>query len=489
MGFLSSDEAKKPHAVCVPYPAQGHVNPMLKLAKLLHSHGGFHITFVHTDYNHARLLRSRGPRALDGLPSFKFVSIPDGLPVDTDGADVTQDIPALCASVDRHCLAPLTELLRKLNKAAEDGGAPRVTCIVADGAMPFTLKAAEELGIKHATLWTASACGFLGYDQYHRLVQEGYTPFKDASYLTNGYLDTPIDWVPAMKGLRLKDVPNFIRTTDPNDIMLNYLQHMLKSSRKSSAIIFNTFDALEKEVLEALTPDFPPLYTVGPLHMLVDRLVNDKETKPIGSNLWKEDERCIEWLDLREPNSVVYVNFGSITVMSNHHLVEFAFGLANSGKYFLWIIRPDLVTGESAVLPPEFVEEIKGRGLLAEWCEQERVLSHPAVGGFLTHSGWNSNIESVCGGIPMISWPFFAEQQTNCWYSCNVWGIGMEIDEDVKRDAVEKQVRELMDGEQGKKMKRRSMEWKSLAEATVSKHKEQSLLNLDNLITQILLSP
>nr|QAV53746.1 UGT85A66 [Fagopyrum tataricum] len=490
MEFLSGNQAdQKPHVVCVPYPAQGHINPMMKLAKLLHSHGGFHVTFVHTHYNHARLLRSRGPRALDGLPSFKFASIPDGLPVDPDGADVTQDTTALCASVDRHCLTPFTDLLRRMNKAAEEGGVPPVTSIVGDVAMMFSLEAAEDLGIKHVTFWTVSACGFLGYDQYPRLVQEGYIPLKGASYLTNGYLDTHIDWIPGMKGIRLKDLPTFVRTTDPNDIMVNLVQSLLKRTRKSTAVILNTFDALEQDVLAALALNFPPIYAVGPLHMLVDRLVQDEETKLIGSNLWKEDQRCIEWLDSREPNSVVYVNFGSITVMSNHQLVEFAFGLANSGKHFLWIIRPDLVTGESAVLPSEFVEEIKGRGLLAEWCEQERVLCHPAIGGFLTHSGWNSVLESICGGIPMISWPFFAEQQMNCWYSSNVWGIGMEIDEDVKRDAVEKQVIELIDGEHGKEMKRRTMEWKSLAEAAVSKPIGQSLLNLKNLITHILPFP
>ncbi|CAM8944983.1 unnamed protein product [Rhodiola kirilowii] len=93
----------KPHAVCIPYPAQGHINPMLKLAKLLH-HSGFHITFVHTAYNHNRLLKTNGPESLDGLPDFQFETIPDGLP--QSDADVTQDIPALCESTMRTCLPP-----------------------------------------------------------------------------------------------------------------------------------------------------------------------------------------------------------------------------------------------------------------------------------------------------------------------------------------------------------------------------------------------
>ena len=99
--------------------------------------------------------------------------------------------------------------------------------------------------------------------------------------------------------------------------------------------------------------------------------------------------------------------------MTNEQLVEFAWGLANSKQDFLWIIRPDLVKGVSAVLPEEFLEETRERGKLASWCPQEKVLGHSAVGGFLTHCGWNSTIESISSGVPMICWPFFADQQTN----------------------------------------------------------------------------
>jgi len=125
--------------------------------------------------------------------------------------------------------------------------------------------------------------------------------------------------------------------------------------------------------------------------------------------------------------------------------------------------------------------------MLASWCPQEEVLKHPSIGGFLTHSGWNSTLETVCGGVPIISWPFFAEQQTNCRYSCIEWGIGMEIDNDVKRDDVEKLVRELMEGDKGKEMKRKVMEWKTMAEEAV-KPGGSSYLNLDKLIADILLA-
>ena len=296
-----------------------------------------------------------------------------------------------------------------------------------------------------------------------------------------------IDWIPGMKDIRLKDLPSFIRTTDPDDIMLNFIMVEGERIQKASAIILNTFDALEHQVLDALSSMFPPIYSIGPLQLLLNQIL-DNDLKSIGSNLWKEEDGCLEWLNKKEPNSIVYVNFGSITVLTNDQLIEFAWGLANSNQTFLWIIRPNLVEGDFAILPPEFLVEIEERGLLASWCPQEQVLSHPSIGGFLMHSGWNSTIESVCGGVPIISWPFFADQQTNCRYSCNEWGIGMEIDGGVKGGEIASLVRELMVGEKGKELKKKAVEWKKLArEATNNKPSGSSYVNVDKVINEVLL--
>ncbi|GAV78377.1 LOW QUALITY PROTEIN: UDPGT domain-containing protein, partial [Cephalotus follicularis] len=479
MGSLIFSE--KPHAVCIPCPAQGHINPMLKIAKLLH-HKGFHITFVNTEFNHKRLLNSRGANSLNGLSSFRFETIPDGLPP-TD-VDATQDIPSLCESTSKTCLAPFRKLLSKLN-GTSSSNVPPVTCIISDGVMTFTLDAAEELGIPEVLLWTASACGYLAYVHFRQLIDRGYVPLEDTSFLKNGYLDTEIDFIPGMKSIRLKDFPNFIRTIDSDDTMVNFVLVETERAKRASAIIINTFVALEDQFLSVLSSMLPPIYSIGPLQLLL----NDSHTdsKQFGSNLWTDEPECLEWLDSKELNSVVYVNFGSITVMTPGQFVEFACGLANSKQVFLWIIRPDLVSGNSTILPPEFLAETKDRGLLARWCPQKQVLSHPAIGGF-THSGWNSSIESVCGGVAMICWPFFAEQQTNCRYCCTEWGIGMEINSDVKRDEVEILVRELMEGEKGKEMKKKAMEWKKLAEESTTSPNGSSYKNFEELIHQVLLS-
>ncbi|KAK2420033.1 7-deoxyloganetin glucosyltransferase [Trifolium repens] len=176
----------------------------------------------------------------------------------------------------------------------------------------------------------------------------------------------------------------------------------------------------------------------------------------LGSNLWKEDTKCLKWLESKEPGSVVYVNFGSVTVMTLEQILEFAWGLAGSKKPFLWILRPDIVIGGSFILSSEFEDEISNRGLIASWCSQEQVLNHP------------STIESICAGVPMLCWPFFADQPTNCRYICNEWEIGMEIDTNVKRDEVEKLINELMVGDRGKKMRQKAMELKKKAEEKTS---------------------
>ncbi|KAJ9670126.1 hypothetical protein PVL29_026589 [Vitis rotundifolia] len=469
----------KPHAVCVPFPAQGHVNPMMQVAKLLHSRG-FYITFVNTEFNHRRLVRSKGQEDwVKGFDDFRFETIPDGLP--PSDRDATQDPPMLCYSIPKHCPAPFQHLLGKLNSLPE---VPPVTCIVSDGVMSFAMKAAEELGIPVVQFWTASACGFMGYLHYSQLIQRGIVPFKDETFISDATLDTPIDWIPGMPDIRLKDIPSFIRTTDPNDTMLNYLRDEAQNCLKASAIIINTFDAFEHQVLEAIVSKFPSIYTIGPLSLLTSVAPKSQLTS-FRPSLWVDDTTCLEWLDQREPNSVIYVNYGSVTVMSDQHLKEFAWGLANSQYSFLWIVRPDVVMGDSAVLPKEFREETKDRGLLASWCPQEQVLSHPSVAVFLTHSGWNSTLETICVGVPVICWPFFAEQQTNCRYACTEWGIGMEVNHDVKRHDIEALVKEMMEGEKGKQMKKTAMEWKKKAEEATGVG-GSSYNNFDRLIKEVL---
>lgn len=153
--LIKMSNLEKPHAVVLPFPAQGHVNPMLKLAKLL---------------------QSQGPHSLNGLPSFNFETIPDGLPPST-ATNITQDIPSLCQSTSTTCLAPFKKLLARLNDTVSSN-VPPVSCIITDGLMNFTIDAAEELGIPQVMFQTTSACGLLAYANFENIVQLGYVPLK-----------------------------------------------------------------------------------------------------------------------------------------------------------------------------------------------------------------------------------------------------------------------------------------------------------------------
>nr|AWJ96821.1 UDP-glucosyltransferase 85K17 [Trifolium nigrescens subsp. meneghinianum] len=456
--------SSKPHAVCVPFPAQGHVNPLMQLAKLLRCMG-FHITFVNTEFNHRRLARSLGQEFVEGLPDFRFETIPDGLPPSDKNA--TQHIPSLCDSTRKNCYAPFKDLVNKLNSSSSQ--VPPVSCVITDGVMGFASSVARDLGIQEVQFWTASACGFVGYLQFDELAKRGILPFKDENFMTDGTLDTTLDWISGLKNMRLRDIPSFIRVTDLNDIMYDFLGSEARNCLKSSTIIINTFEELESEALDVLRATNPNIYNIGPLQLLGRHFPNkDNGFKEGGSSLWKNDTQCMNWLDKWEHSSVLYVNYGCTTYMTDHNLKEFAWGIANSNVPFLWILRPDVVMGEDSInVPQEFLDEIKDRGYITSWCFQEQVLTHPSIGAFLTHCGWNSSLEGISSGLPLVCWPFFAEQQTNCRYACTAWEIGMEVNHDVKREEITTLVTEMMKGEKGKEMRKKGLEWKKKAiEAT-----------------------
>lgn len=149
-----------------------------------------------------------------------------------------------------------------------------------------------------------------------------------------------------------------------NDIVVNFCIEPTENAFNASAVIFNTFDDLEHEILEVLSSSLPAIYTIGLLQHLLNQVPADKAPSFIGSNYWVEEPKCMEWLYSTEPNPVIYVNLGSVTTMTDHQLIEFAWGLANSKKTFLWVIRSQILEGESAVLPPEFFNRNQRKRLL-----------------------------------------------------------------------------------------------------------------------------
>lgn len=143
--------------------------------------------------------------------------------------------------------------------------------------------------------------------------------------------------------------------------------------------------------MDDLSSKFPNLFAIGRLQLLLNQIEEeDSQLKSIGYSLWKEETECLEWLDSKQPKSVIYVNFGSGAVITREQFIELAMGLANSDQQFLWIIREDLVLGGTTDLPNEFEVKLAdtGKGFIASWCPQDEVLDHPSIGEFLTHCGW-----------------------------------------------------------------------------------------------------
>jgi UDP:flavonoid glycosyltransferase YjiC (YdhE family) len=231
----------------------------------------------------------------------------------------------------------------------------------------------------------------------------------------------------------------------------DFLQLVSKAStyKTSSAIIYNTVDCLENSSLAKFQKQCQiQTFPIGPMHSFAS---------VSSSSLLEEDTNCMAWLDKQSCSSVIYVSFGSVVFMDIKELVEMAWGLANSQQPFLWVVRPGSILGAEwiEVLPEELKNDIGERGYIVKWAPQKKVLVHSAVGGFLSHCGWNSTLESICEGIPIICKPCLGDQKVIARYVSHIWRVGLELEGELERGEIERAVRKLMVDEEGKEMRKR----------------------------------
>ncbi|CAN6307765.1 unnamed protein product [Urochloa humidicola] len=318
---------------------------------------------------------------------------------------------------------------------------------------------------------TSSAASFRSFMVYPTLIEKGYLPVQEEKR------DDPVDVLPPF---RVKDLQR-IETSSLTDFA-TVLSHTVDGARRSTGLIINTVEAIEAVDLDKIREDMCiPVFAVGPLNKFAPR---------VKSSLYnlQQDRRCLDWLDTQALGSVVYVSFGSLAAMDPHEFVELAWGLASSKRPFLWVVRPSLIRGfESGDLPDGFREEVGDRGRIVDWAPQDEVLAHPAVGAFLTHNGWNSTMEAVSEGVPMISRPFLGDQYGNATFVCHVWRVGVEVQLEnqlAERGKIQGAIEKLMGNKEGKEIRERITNLKETAQKSIqeSGSSHTAFLNLAHLI-------
>ncbi|KAL6897408.1 hypothetical protein ACP4OV_007104 [Aristida adscensionis] len=426
---MAGDERRR-RVVLFPLPFQGHLSPMLHLAGLLRARG-LAVTVLHTDFNAPDPARH---------PELAFLPIHETLPdeVASPGDDIVAQLIALNAA----CEAPFRRALASL-LPGEDAAA----CAVVDGQWYAALRAAAQLGVPALALRTDSAATFRTMLAYPRLRDAGYVPIKEER------LDEP---VPGLEPLRARDL---IRV-DGSDAgaLCGFVAAVAGAVRASaSGVVLNTLEAVEAPELATIRRELSlPAFAVGPLHAL------SPSPSPAEQSLRAPDRGCLAWLDARPPRSVLYVSLGSVARVDRGAFEEMAWGLAGAGAPFLWVVRPGSVRGAGEddeappPLPDGFEEEVAGRGKVVTWAPQREVLAHAAIAAFWTHCGWNSTMESLCEGMPMLAQPCFADQMANARYVTHQWGVGIGIGEVFERASVAEAVRKMMVGEDGARLRERA---------------------------------
>ncbi|KAJ0546391.1 putative 7-deoxyloganetin glucosyltransferase [Helianthus annuus] len=328
-------------------------------------------------------------------------------------------------------------------------------------------------------LWTS-------YLNLPTLIEAGDVPFKGND------LDQLITSVPGTEHIiRKRDLDSFCRFKDLSNPGIEFILKKAHIVPRAQGLILNTFEELDSVVLPHMRKLCPNIYTIGPMHSLhKTKLMANTKLSPqettVSNSVWKEDKTCLSWLDKHDPKTVIYVSIGSLAIMTVEQLIEIWYGVVNSGKPFLWVRRPGSITSayDESQVPTELLERTKEIGCIVEWAPQEDVLAHPAIGGFLTHSGWNSTMESIVEGVPMVCWPYFGDQQTNSRFVGEVWKTGIDLKDTCDRLGIEKAVRDIMDSKH-KLYTQAANTWENAAKESISMTGSSSI-QLARLIDDIL---
>ncbi|KAJ0705142.1 putative UDP-glucuronosyl/UDP-glucosyltransferase [Helianthus annuus] len=439
--------------IMFPLPYQGHVNPMFQLANLLYSKG-FSITIFHTNFNKPKT---------SNYPHFTFRFILDNDPHDERYANLPLQGMGAFSRIFLFNKCGADQLRHQLELELSAKDEPPVSCLITDASWHFTQSVADSLNLPRLVLRTSSLFCFLIYASIPLLDDLGYFNLSDntATPLLDGlgYNNVPDDkrleeQVAEFPVLKVKDVIKIGFKKDNDGGMGDIISNMVKQTKASSGIIWNSFKELEQLQLETIRRDIPAPSFLMPFA---------KHFTTASSSLLDQDRSFFPWLDQQPRNSVVYISFGSVAQVEEKHFMEMVHGLVDSKHSFLWVVRPGFVSGSTWLepLPDGFPGE---RGRIVKWSPQQEVLGHEAIGAFWTHSGWNSTVESVCEGVPMICSPFWGDQPLDARYVSDAWKVGVYLENGWKREEITNAIRRVMADEE---MRERSRALKQKLDASM----------------------
>nr|AYR16632.1 UDP-glucosyltransferase UGT86J1 [Polygala tenuifolia] len=428
------------HAIMFPLPFQGHVNPLMQLAIKLASMG-VTVTFVNTQFIDQQINKARAYDYTAGDDMFaearqsgldiRYTTITDGFPLKFDRNAIDKFWPGLEIVFPAH----VDELLSNMMGSDLD---PTLTCLIADTFFNWTSDLARKHNLVNVSCWTQPALTYSINYHMDLLKMNGHFGSHDIR-------EDAITYIPGVPAIDLEDLPSFFQQNDPSDLIVRIAETSFQCCRRADFVLFNTIEELESETISALQHDQQQIYAVGPL---VSSLELAKGMVPSASFHFESD--CAQWLNTKPHGSVLYVSFGSACLIGKLDIMELAYALFLSEVNFVWVLPPHLVGSDPiSFLPAGYEEDIKDKGLIVQWCNQVAVLSHSATGGFLSHCGWNSTLESIWCGIPLLCSPLSYDQTPNRKLIVDAWKIGLNLcqKKSIRREEAARNIQKLMHGE------------------------------------------